>query len=125
MTEVTMRFTRQQLVKYAGASGDFNPIHFSDHYAAALGLDSVIAHGMLTMGVAMRAATAYAGDPARVVSCSFRFSKPVPVPDDAEGAEVVATAEAGEPADGVTPLTIVARCGDVVVGRGKAEVRDA
>lgn len=122
MTELRMRFTREQLVRYAGASGDFNQIHYSDHYARALGLDGVIAHGMLTMGVAMRAATAYAGDPARVRACSFRFSKPVPVPDDTDGAEVLVTAEPGEPADGVITLAITATCGDVTVGRGKAEV---
>lgn len=117
-----MRFTRQQLVRYAGASGDFNQIHFSDHYAHALGLESVIAHGMLTMGVAMRAATAHAGDPAKVRACSFRFTKPVPVPDDEDGAEVVVTATAGDTVDGVTPLTIVATCGDTTVGKGRAEV---
>lgn len=122
MTELRMRVTRAQLVRYAGASGDFNQIHYSDHFARELGLDGVIAHGMLTMGVAMRAATAYAGDPARVRSCSFRFAKPVPVPDDAGGTEVVVTAEAGAETDGVTPLTITATCGETVVGRGKAEV---
>lgn len=127
-TPLTVAFTRRQLVRYAGASGDFNPIHYSDHFATALGMDSVIAHGMLTMGVAMRVVTDWCGDPARVASCQFRFSKPVPVPDDADGAQVVFTAAPNGTADGMTGLDIVATLrsadGEVVVGKGKAQVRD-
>ena len=124
---LTVHLTRERLVRYAGASGDFNPIHYSDHFATALGMDSVIGHGMLTMGLAMRVVTDWAGDPARVTSCQFRFSKPVPVPDDADGAEVVFTAEPSAPGgDGSTTLDIVATLhaadGDLVVGKGKATV---
>lgn len=79
---------RTQLVRYAGASGDFNPIHHSDYAARALGLDGVIAHGMLTMGVALRAVTQWCGDPAAIRRYQTKFSKPVLVPDDGEGARV-------------------------------------
>ena len=64
MGSLTVRLTREQLVRYAGASGDFNPIHYSDHFATALGLPGVIAHGMLTMGTALRVVTDWVGDPA-------------------------------------------------------------
>lgn len=123
--ELRVRFTREQLVRYAGASGDFNPIHYSDYFARDLGLDAVIAHGMLTMGAAMRLATDWAGDPARVEECSFRFTKPVPVPDDADGAEVVYSGTVTDSGEGPIALTITASCGDVQVGKGKATVRRA
>lgn len=123
--ELRVHVTRQQLVRYAGASGDFNEIHFSDHFARALGLDSVISHGMLTMGLAFRLATDWAGDPGRITDCSFRFSKPVVVPDDSEGAEVVFTGTVTDDGAGPIQLAIVARCGDEQVGRGKATVRRA
>lgn len=123
--ELRVRFTREQLVRYAGASGDFNQIHYSDHFAKSLGLDGVIAHGMLTMGAAMRLATDWAVDPGRVTDCSFRFTQPVPVLDDADGAEVVYTATVTDDGDGPVELAIVARCGDVQVGKGKATVRRA
>lgn len=124
-TDLRVRFTRQQLVRYAGASGDFNHIHFSDHFATKLGLDGVIAHGMLTMGVAMRVVTDWAGDPSRVEECSFRFAKPVPVPDDDDGAEVVFTGTVTDDGEGPIQLALSATCGDVQVGRGKATVRRA
>lgn len=123
--ELRVRFTRERLVRYAGASGDFNQIHYSDYYARDLGLDGVIAHGMLTMGAAMRLATDWAGDPGRVVGCSFRFTKPVPVPDDADGAEVVYTGTVTDSGAGPIDVAIVAHCGDVQVGKGKAAVRRA
>jgi acyl dehydratase len=84
----TVRFTRADLVRYAGASTDFNPIHFSERYAAAAGLPGVVAHGMLTMGAALRVVTDWVGDPARVRSYGVRFTRPVVVPDDEEGVEV-------------------------------------
>ncbi|HEU5486604.1 MAG TPA: MaoC/PaaZ C-terminal domain-containing protein [Microlunatus sp.] len=86
---LTVRFTRETLVRYAGASTDFNPIHYSGYYAEQVGLPGVIAHGMLTMGTALRVVTDWVGDPARVRSYFVRFTKPVVVPDDADGAEVV------------------------------------
>ena len=120
---LTVRLTREQLVRYAGASGDFNPIHFSDHFATALGLPGVVAHGMLTMGTALRVVTDWVGDPARVVSYSARFTRPVVVPDDADGAEVTFTATVTSVEAGIAVLGIEATCGGVkVLGAARAEV---
>ena len=119
----TVRLTREQLVRYAGASGDFNPIHFSDHFATALGLPGVIAHGMLTMGAALRVVTDWVGDPARVVSYSARFTRPVVVPDDADGTEVTFTATVTSVGTGTAVLGIEATCDGVkVLGAARAEV---
>ena len=85
----TFRVTRADLVRYAGASGDFNPIHWSERFATKVGLPGVIAHGMYTMALAGRAVVDWAGDPAAVVEYGVRFAKPVVVPDDDEGTEVV------------------------------------
>lgn len=79
--ETTTSVDRARLVRYAGASGDFNPIHWNDRVAREVGLDGVIAHGMLTMGIAAAALEGWAGDPARIRSLGTRFSRPVPVPD--------------------------------------------
>jgi acyl dehydratase len=84
----TTRVTRVDLVRYAGASGDLNIIHWNERVAREVGLPGVIAHGMLTAGIAARAVTAWAGDPGAVVDYHVRFSRPVVVPDDDEGAEV-------------------------------------
>ena len=73
--------TRTDLVKYAGASGDFNPIHWNEAFATSVGLPGVIAHGMFTMGSAVQLVTDWAGDPAAVVDFQTRFTKPVPVAD--------------------------------------------
>jgi acyl dehydratase len=83
----TFTLTRADLVRYAGASGDFNTIHWSDRVAREVGLPGVIAHGMLTMATAVRLITAWVDDPGAVVEYGVRFTKPVPV-DDVEGAEV-------------------------------------
>ncbi|GHG58613.1 MaoC family dehydratase [Sinomonas cellulolyticus] len=89
--------TRADLVKYAGASGDFNPIHWNNDFATAVELPGVIAHGMFTMGSAVQLVTDWAGDPGAVVDYQTRFTKPVPVADttgtDEPGAilEVVGT----------------------------------
>ena len=86
---LTVRITRETLVRYAGASTDFNPIHYSEHFAARVGLPGVIAHGMLTMALAARAVTGWTGDPAGMAEYQVRFGRPVVVPDDDEGAELV------------------------------------
>ncbi|MFG3134785.1 MaoC family dehydratase [Streptomyces sp. NPDC048211] len=78
--------TRAALVQYAGASGDFNPIHWNEKFAREVGLDDVIAHGMFTMAEAIRVVTDWAGDPASVVEYGVRFTKPVVVPNDDKGA---------------------------------------
>ena len=83
-------FTRDALVKYAGASGDFNPIHYRDDFAKSVGLDGVLAHGMLTMGAAVQVAVNWVGDAGKVIDYGVRFTKPVFVPADGK-AEVVVT----------------------------------
>jgi acyl dehydratase len=114
--------TRADLVRYAGASGDFNPIHWSDGAAAALGLPDVIAHGMLTMGTALRVVTDWAGDPGRVRSYYVRFTKPVVVPADG-GTEVRFGGTVTKVADGVATVSIEATCDEVkVLGAAVAEV---
>jgi acyl dehydratase len=115
--------TRADLVRYAGASGDFNPIHWSDSAAATLGLPDVIAHGMLTMGTALRVVTDWAGDPGRVLSYTVRFTKPVVVPADG-GAVVEFGGTVTAIADGVATVAIEATCDGVkVLGSAVAEVR--
>jgi acyl dehydratase len=81
-------------VRYAGASGDFNPIHYRDDVAAAVGLPGVLAHGMLTMGFAVQPVVDWAGDPARIVDYQVRFTRPVPV-DPTDGAVVTVVAKVG------------------------------
>jgi acyl dehydratase len=81
----TFQVTRANLVMYAGASGDFNIIHWNERTAKAVGLPNVIAHGMFTMAEAGRVLTDWAGDPGAVVEYGVRFSAPVPVPDDDAG----------------------------------------
>ena len=76
--------TRADLIRYAGASGDFNPIHWSDSMASSVGLPDVLAHGMLTMGQAIGAVTDWAGDPGAVIDYTAKFTRPVVVPDKAE-----------------------------------------
>ncbi len=87
---------RADLVRYAGASGDFNPIHWSDRTATGVGLPGVIVHGMLTMAYACRVLTAWTGDPGSVVECGVRFTNPVVVPDDDEGAELTVSGRVSE-----------------------------
>jgi acyl dehydratase len=96
----TSRVTRADLVRYAGASGDFNVIHWNERVATEVGLPGVIAHGMLTAGLAARAVTAWAGDPGALVEYSVRFSRPVVVPDDDRGAEVVVAGRVAALLDG-------------------------
>ncbi|MFC5215572.1 MaoC family dehydratase [Streptomyces coerulescens] len=80
--------TRATLVQYAGASGDFNPIHWNEKFAKEVGLPDVIAHGMFTMAEAIRVVTDWTGDPAAVVEYGVRFTKPVVVPNDDKGAMI-------------------------------------
>jgi acyl dehydratase len=95
LPELVLRVTRADLVRYAGASGDLNPIHWSDRVATSVGLPGVIAHGMLTMGLAARAVTEWTGDPATLVDYQVRFGRPVVVPDDDEGAELTVRGKVG------------------------------
>jgi acyl dehydratase len=84
---LTVRLTRTDVVRYAGASGDLNPIHWSDRVARSVQLPGVVAHGMLTMALAGRLVTAWLGDPGAVRSLSVRFTRPVPVPDVVDGVD--------------------------------------
>lgn len=94
IAERTRVFTRDTLVRYAGASGDFNPIHYRDDVAQSVGLSGVLAHGMLTMGAAVSPVAEWLGQAGTVSDYQVRFTRPVPV--DAEtGAEVTITATVG------------------------------
>ncbi|KAA6221130.1 dehydratase [Streptomyces albofaciens JCM 4342] len=84
----TFPVTRDTLVRYAGASGDFNPIHWNEKFAKEVGLPDVIAHGMFTMAEAVRVVTDWTGDPGAVVEYGVRFTKPVVVPNDDKGAVI-------------------------------------
>jgi acyl dehydratase len=88
LPERVYRVTRADLVRYAGASGDFNPIHWNERVATSVGLPGVIAHGMFTMALAGRAVTDWTGNPGALVEYQVRFGRPVVVPDDDAGAEV-------------------------------------
>jgi len=134
MTEITagtelppldVRVRRADLVRYAGASLDFNPIHWNDRVAEDVGLPGVIAHGMLTMALAGRAVATWAGAADAVVDFSVRFSRPVPVPDDDEGTEIeVSGVLKGETEDGLTQIDITATChGEKVLSQARAIVR--
>ena len=125
-----MRLTvmREDLVRYAGASGDFNPIHWSERFAVGVGLPNVIAHGMLTMALGGQLVTAWAGDPAAVVGYSVRFTRPVVVPDDDDGVVVelsgVVKAVEAEGPDRIATVAITAAVdGKTVLGRTTARVR--
>jgi acyl dehydratase len=91
--------TRADLIRYAGASGDRNPVHWSDRHAAAVALPGVIAHGMLTMGRVAQIVTEWTGDPTAVVDYRVRFSRPVVVPDDDAGATLRVSATVAEVID--------------------------
>ncbi|CAL9672266.1 hypothetical protein SUDANB95_07559 [Actinosynnema sp. ALI-1.44] len=122
---LTLRITRADLVRYAGASGDFNPIHWNERFATQVGLPGVIAHGMLTMGMAIRVVTDWAGDPGAVVEYGVRFGRPVPVPDDDEGALVEVTGKVTKALeDGTFKVNITATHeGKSVLGGASARVR--
>jgi acyl dehydratase len=116
--------TRLDLVKYAGASGDFNVIHWNERVATSVGLPNVIAHGMYTMAEAGRFASEWAGDPGAVVEFGVRFSSPVVVPDDGQGATIEIGGTVEEKLDGNrVVLALVARAGGTkVLTRSRAVV---
>ncbi|MDG4783911.1 MaoC family dehydratase [Micromonospora sp. WMMD961] len=123
----TFRVTRADLVQYAGASGDFNPIHWSDRVATKVGLPGVIAHGMFTMALVGRAVSEWAGAPDAVVEYGVRFTRPVVVPDDDQGTEIEVTARVREVTeDGLTRLDVTATClGEKVLSQARATIRTA
>jgi acyl dehydratase len=120
---LTVWLSRTDLVRYAGASGDLNPIHHSEHFAAAVGLPGVIAHGLLTMGTALRVVTDWVGDPGRVRSYSVRFTRPVVVPDDGVGAEVLVTGTVTAVEGSLATVALEVVCdGQQVLGAARAQV---
>ena len=117
--------TRADLVRYAGASGDLNPIHWSDRVATSVGLPGVIAHGMYTMALAARALDDWAGGPGRVLELGCKFTKPVVVPDDDEGARVLVRGTVKDVADGRATIALEVTCaGEKVLGMPKAVLLD-
>ena len=124
VAEASFALTRDSLVRYAGASGDFNPIHYRDDVAQSVGLSGVLAHGMLTMGLAVQPVVDWAGDPARVLDYQVRFTRPVFV-DATAGATVAVVAKVGA----VDPEALIARIdltvtfnGATVLGKAQARV---
>ena len=108
--------TRRDLVRYAGASGDFNVIHWNERIAKSVGLPDVIAHGMLTMALAGRFLAEWAGDPGAVTEFGVRFSSPVVVPDDDKGAMVeIAGVVTGKLDGNQVTVDVTARSGDAKV----------
>jgi acyl dehydratase len=122
---VEFLLTRDSLVRYAGASGDFNPIHYRDDFAKEVGLDGVLAHGMLTMGVAVQVAIDWIGDPGRIVDYGVRFTKPIFV-DAREGAVLNVSGKIGEidAENSKVRIDITAVAADLaVLGKAQAWVR--
>ncbi len=117
--------TRADLVAYAGASGDLNPIHWSDRVATSVGLPGVVAHGMYTMALAGRAVTQWAGSADAVVELGCRFTRPVVVPDDDAGVRVDVTGTVAPSDDNgfVHIDLIVSAGGQKVLGQARALVR--
>jgi acyl dehydratase len=117
--------TRKDLVRYAGASGDFNEIHWNERVAREVGLPDVIAHGNLTMALAGRVLTAWAGDPAALVEYGVRFTKPVVVPDDGVGAVLLVEGVVKEKLeDSCVRVDLTATSDGVrVLGQARAVVR--
>ena len=122
---VTYPVTRLSLVKYCGASGDFNVIHWNERVARSVGLPNVIAHGMYTMAQAGKFVTEWVGDPGAVTDFGVRFSAMVPVPDDDEGATLEVSGKVLEKlADNKVTVDIVVKAGGAkVLTRARATVR--
>jgi acyl dehydratase len=124
LPEQTYTVTRADLVRYAGASGDFNPIHWSERVATSVGLPGVIAHGMFTMALAARALETWAGAPGRVRELGCKFTKPVVVPDDEAGVTVSVKGTVTQVADDAAHVALEVTCGDVkVLGQPRAVLR--
>jgi acyl dehydratase len=121
----TVELDRPRLVRYAGASGDFNRIHWDEAVATRVGLPDVIAHGMLTMGAAIGVVEDWAGDPGSVVDYQTRFTRPVSVPADGVATvEVTATVGAIDAEAGTVRVDLtVAHEGARVLGKAQAVVR--
>ena len=123
VAEAEYLLSRDSLVRYAAASGDFNPIHYRDDVARSVGLPGVLAHGMLTMGLAVQPVVEWIGDPGRVLDYQVRFTRPVPV-DAESGALVTVVAKVGALDDGVARIDLtVTFDGATVLGKAQVRVR--
>lgn len=122
VAETTFHLTRDSLVRYAGASGDFNPIHYRDDIAQSVGLPGVLAHGMLTMGVAVQPVVDWLGSRGTVTDYQVRFTRPVLV-DPQDGADVTVLAKVGaiDEAGARIDLTVTVN-GETVLGKAQARV---
>src|SRR4249919_2237579 len=105
----TFAITRGDLIRYAGASGDFNPIHWSDRVATSVGLPGVIAHGMFTMALVARAVETWAGE-GSVVEFGCKFTKPVAVPDDDRGVDLVVSGTVSKVEDDLATIKLEVKC---------------
>ena len=123
VAEATYLLTRDSLVRYAGASGDFNPIHYRDAFAVGVGLDGVIAHGMLTMGVAVQPVVEWLGPRGFVVDYQSKFTRPVLVDAD-QGAAITVVAKVGLVDDDGARIDLTVTFDGATV-LGKAQVRVA
>jgi len=121
VAETTFSITRDSLVRYAGASGDFNAIHYRDDVAATVGLPGVLAHGMLTMGFAIQPVVDWIGDSGKVLDYQVRFTRPVVV-DALAGASVTVVAKVGVVEADVARIDLTVTFGDQTV-LGKAQAR--
>jgi len=125
VAERTVHLTRTSLVRYAGASGDFNPIHYNDAVAARVGLPGVLAHGMLTMGLAVETIVEWLGDSGRILEYGVRFTRPVVV-DTETGADVTVVAKVGAVDDDAVRIDLtVSHDGTTVLGKAQVRVRAA
>lgn len=122
---LTLPIRRVDLVRYAGASGDFNVIHWNERVARSVGLPDVIAHGMFTMALAVRVVTDWVGDPAAVLDYGVRFTRPLPVPDDDDGSVVEVTGKVAALLEDkrVRVDLSAASGGATVLGRARAVVQ--
>lgn len=121
VAEASFPLTRDALVRYAGASGDFNPIHYRDDVAETVGLPGVLAHGMLTMGLAVQPVVDWLGDPGKVLDYQVKFTRPVVV-DPETGAVVSVVAKVGALEDDAVRIDLTVTSGEQTV-LGKAQVR--
>ena len=121
VAERSIHLTRESLVRYAGASGDFNPIHYRDDVAAEVGLPGVLAHGMLTMGLAVETIVPWLGDSGRILEYGVRFTRPVVV-DPETGAELRIVAKVGAVDDESARIDLTVTHDETTV-LGKAQVR--
>ncbi len=125
VAERTVSLTRESLVRYAGASGDFNPIHYRDDVAERVGLSGVLAHGMLTMGLAVETLVEWLGDSGRILEYGVRFTRPVIV-DPEDGADVTVSAKVGAVDEETARIDLtVTAAGTAVLGKAQVKIRRA